>query len=365
MDKIIEQENGLYSIMGVEIFSAGTWNGDKYEVQDLDSMIEAFKENEKGFRPPLKLGHDEKQKLLQNDGMPAAGWVGNVYRKGKKLVADFVDIPKKIAELIKNKSYRKVSSEIYWNLAIEEKRYPFLLGAVSLLGADNPGVMNLDDILGMFNVNREYVEIKNYAKLEDDVKFETYNVDINNEIGGNDMTEAEKALKAELEKKDAEIKKYAALEESSKNAVDELKKQNDIVAQELEQLRAEKVQAELKQFTAELKSENLCTPAMEKHIQELIVEPAKKEYSLAEGKTGSKQDSIKELLKLFKAAAEVNFEEKTVDGDKKKSEKASADEVLEKEIEKYILDNKCDYKTAYKAVVKSHKKTDDEDESED
>jgi hypothetical protein len=364
MKEIIEQENGLYSIMGVEIFSAGTWNGDKYEVQDLDMMISAFKENEKGFRPPLKLGHDEQQELIQRDGMPAAGWVGNVYRKGKKLVADFVDIPKKIAELIKNKSYRKVSSEIYWNLAIEDKRYPFLLGAVSLLGADNPGVMNLDDILGMFNVDRKLVEIKNYANLEDDVKFKTYDVDINKEIGGHDMTEAEKLLKAELEKKDAELKKYAALDEKSKEAVDALKKQNDIVAKELEQLRADKLTAEVKQFTAELKSENLCTPAMEKHLQELLIEPEKKEYSLAENKKGTKQEAIKELLKLFKAAAEVNFEEKSVEGDQK-AEKVTADEKLDAEINKYIVEHKCDYKTAYKAVLKSHKPANDDDESED
>lgn len=101
-------------INGVEIFSAGVWNGDKYSVADLDEMIRAFKETQGGYRPFIKLGHNDQQQLLQADGMPAAGYIGDVYREGDKLKANFTDVPKKIAELISVKAYRKVSCEIYW-----------------------------------------------------------------------------------------------------------------------------------------------------------------------------------------------------------------------------------------------------------
>lgn len=355
-------KDGLYEIKGVEIFSAGTWNGDKYEVQDLDNMVSAFKEISKGFRPPLKLGHDEKQKMLQKDGLPAAGWVGTIYRKGEKLFADFIDIPKKIAELIKNKSYRKVSSEIYWNLSVNDKKYPFVLGAVSLLGADNPGVMNLDDILGLFNITKDKYEIKNYANVDEDVKVMLYDVDVLIENGGIDMPTIEE-LQAELAKKDAELKSYSNIEKDSKDAIAKLQEEKEQQLKEIESLRKEKQQSEVKQFTAELKAEKLCTPAMEKYIEEMLIEPEKKEYSLAEEKKGSKQEAIKELLKLFKAAAEVNFEEKTVDGDKGKK-KEDEEQVLEAEIAKYIAENKCDHLTAYKAVMKKHKATENIEDEE-
>ena len=99
----------LSNIKGVEVFSVGTWNGQTFTEQDLDKMVESFKETSATVRPFLKLGHDDDQKLLQKEGLPAAGWVGSLYRKGGKLLADFVDIPKKIMELIENKAYRKVA----------------------------------------------------------------------------------------------------------------------------------------------------------------------------------------------------------------------------------------------------------------
>lgn len=88
-----------FKIQGVEIFSVGNWNGDDYTHDDLYEMVRAFDDNKVGARPHLKLGHDDKQELIQRDGMPAAGWIEKLYVVGDKLVADFSDIPKKIFEL--------------------------------------------------------------------------------------------------------------------------------------------------------------------------------------------------------------------------------------------------------------------------
>lgn len=148
----------MNEIKGVEIFSAGVWNDNPYTVDDLHEMVKAFNENSTGARPYLKLGHDPKQRVLkkaleyeEHDGMPAAGWVKNLYVVGEKLLADFFDIPEKIFKLIEQKTYRKVSSEIFHNISIGEKKYGKMLAAVALLGADNPGVMNLNDIMSVFN----------------------------------------------------------------------------------------------------------------------------------------------------------------------------------------------------------------------
>ena len=161
----------LFNIPNVEIFASGVWNGDKYTNDDLDIMVEAFNDPNHKLKPFLKLGHNEDQKLLANDGLPAAGFVSNLRRVGDKLVADFVDMPKKIFELVENKAFRKVSSEIFWNIQIAGKKFKRMLSAVALLGADTPAVSSLDDILEMYGIkSKEYEALKQHSFLSMDDK---------------------------------------------------------------------------------------------------------------------------------------------------------------------------------------------------
>ena len=102
------------------------------------------------YEPPAKLGHSETQKLVQNDGFPAAGWVSSLKKVGTKLVASFKGVPKKLGEIIKAGGYKKVSSEIYSNYEIGGKKYPCVLKAVSFLGADIPAVKTLQDIVALY-----------------------------------------------------------------------------------------------------------------------------------------------------------------------------------------------------------------------
>lgn len=138
------------SIHGVEIFAAGTWNGHEYTNADLDAMVSAFSELRGKLDPPVKLGHDDGQKLLQQDGYPAAGWVSALRRTGDKLVADLRDVPAKLAELIKAGAYRKVSAEIYWNYKEAGKTYRRVLKAIALLGGDIPAVSSIGDIRALY-----------------------------------------------------------------------------------------------------------------------------------------------------------------------------------------------------------------------
>src|SRR5690606_38081169 len=146
----------LYTIRNVEIFSVGTWNGDKWTVEDLDKIVDAYNETKGTFKPYLKIGHNEEQELAkeiaERDGQPAIGWISNLYRLGDKLYADFEDVPRTLFNLINKKAYRKVSVEIYLDVKIKDEKFKYMLGAVSLLGADTPAVMNLDDILSMYGL---------------------------------------------------------------------------------------------------------------------------------------------------------------------------------------------------------------------
>jgi len=138
--------------------ATGTWKGDPYTEQDLDNMVTAF--NTLSFKPRLKLDHGS-QKIT--DGLPALGYVSKLWREGKKLVASFVDIPKTLYELIKNKAYDSVSSEVWFNRVFEGKQWPRVLTAVALLGDKFPAVETLKDISAMYSLPGEGGELRAYS----------------------------------------------------------------------------------------------------------------------------------------------------------------------------------------------------------
>jgi len=57
---------------GVEVLREGTWNGVPFPIERLDQMVEAHKALRGILDPPIKLGHDDNQRLLQKDGYSAA-----------------------------------------------------------------------------------------------------------------------------------------------------------------------------------------------------------------------------------------------------------------------------------------------------
>ncbi len=124
------------AIRGVEIFAPGTHNGDTYTEADLDDMIAAHAALD--FRPALKVGHSK-----DSPGAPAYGWVTNLRKAGGKLVADFESMHDSVIKALKDRSYDRVSSEIYLNLKRGGKSFRRALKAVALLGADVPAVAGL------------------------------------------------------------------------------------------------------------------------------------------------------------------------------------------------------------------------------
>jgi phage host-nuclease inhibitor protein Gam len=326
-----------YNITGVEIFSSGVWNGDEYSLEDLQGMVAAFEKNKVAVRPFLKLGHDDDQKLIQNDGLPAAGWIDRLYILGEKLVADFSSIPKKIFDLISNKAYRKVSSEIYWNVKIGEEYYKHMLGAVALLGADTPAVMNLNDILGL------------YTKVNSEDK-RSYEINV--------------AFKKETTVEELEqIKKdYAKTQEdlkSNQSELEALRLQKEELEKKNLELITESNKARMDKFTTDLVNKKLASPAMKPFI-EAILDVDKKEYSFKDmvftgiegDKSLSKEEVIEEMLKLFKAASEVNFCESSLVG---VENKVDSDKETDEKIKQYALDHKITYGQAAKAVLSQQK----------
>lgn len=136
------------ALYGAEIFDVGTWPAQTGPVtvtlEDIDAIVASFEALGLSRKVPLKAGHNEEQPMT--DGQPALGWVSRVWRQGTKLMADFVDMPTVIHEAIRTKRYKTVSIELLRNVQAGTRKLPWVLDAVSLLGADQPAVGTLKDL---------------------------------------------------------------------------------------------------------------------------------------------------------------------------------------------------------------------------
>lgn len=363
------EEVTTYKIKGVEIFSAGTWNKDKYSIEDLHNMVTAFHSLKGGFLPYIKLGHDNSQKLAKSSGLPSIGWVENVYVRGDKLLADFDYIPEKIYQLIKSRAYRKVSCEIYSNLDFNGTTFNHVLGAVALLGAEAPGVLNLDDILGKYTLFNPGV----FEPIEKQDNFKQYSINLEN-FSEDEMEELEK-IKSELEE---HKKNYAKLEEQKNEAEKQLVLKSDLEKQlekeredaklfkleieknkgELQKLLEEKEKAHVEKFTVDLEAKKLISPSMKELVTELMSN--KKEFSIKEKKY-TKEELIAEILTLSKENAKVNFDESSRADFEKGGDKKDKTQRLDEMVSKYAKDHNVSYGQALKAVSKSEKIEEDEE----
>lgn len=131
------------NLTGAHIFSIGTWNGYDVTNETLDSLVRSFATLNAAGRVPLKFGHDVTG-LAEGD--PAIGWVTRIWREGKKLFADFKDIPPQVYEAIQKGLYKFVSIELLQNVEWSGTIWPAVLDSVALLGAERPAVRDLDDL---------------------------------------------------------------------------------------------------------------------------------------------------------------------------------------------------------------------------
>lgn len=241
-----------FSVDDKVIMRAGRWRGVDITTQDLDDMVAAFSEVKKDI--PLKLGHDEKQALLQRDGYPAAGFVASLKRAGDKLVASFRDIPRAIKELMDKKAYNQVSIEMGINYADNGKKYPRFLKGVALLGADLPAVSGLNDFLALYSDASDKIVSINFSDLikegtqMDELK--KAQDDLQKQVDEN-----AKLLK-ETADKDAQLKVFS--DAAAKAAADK-------VAAD-----AESRKVEIKNFIDAQKKEGRILPAHESMIQSVM-----------------------------------------------------------------------------------------------
>jgi hypothetical protein len=320
-----EQKNNAveqtFNLNGVEIFSTGIWNGDRYSEKDLDAMIENF--DDVGFEPPVKLGHNEEQSELQ-DGQPALGYISKIYKVGSKLVADFKELPKKVYDAIKRGNYKRVSSEIYWNYKANGSTFNRVLKAVALLGADIPAVTNLESIEGLYT-NMGTGEIKyHYNGKESEImeeKHDTISID------------EHKEKLAELQKEKEEVmKEYQAHK-------DEIKK------------------SKIASYMEELKAEGKILPVQSKEVEALLTTATdEKVYSYSQDEKEISLSQFELLTKILDANPKlVEFAEVSEEGETVLAENYdNAGLEVDRRAKLYLDQKKAEnYGEAIKAVLKA------------
>ena len=339
-DKAAEDKQ-TFTIEDWEIFSVGKWNGDKFTDKDLQDMVDSFKVLGHQIKPHLKLGHAEKQKLLQNDGFPAAGWITDLKKKGDKLLATVSGIPEKIFKLIKSGAYGRVSSEIYFNLKEGGKNFRRVLRAVALLGANTPAVSNLDDFINLYE-NSDYEDLKLCTDKENN------NMDFEKKI-----QEMENKIKQfELDSKDAAEKIEILTKDNSKL--------NDEIIEKDYDTREVGVDAYLETAIKDGK----VLPAQVDMFKQIAMDVSEvKMYSDEKGKSVecSNFDLVKiiingnpKLVELSEKSEKIEIEKTStklteLEKDAKTPEEIQAvkdDAELVKKVEKYAKENDVDYKVA-------------------
>lgn len=297
-------------IDSVEIFSIGRWKGSKtVEVtsDDLDQMVHSFNSLNsvvQGFRPPLKLGHAEEQKFMdQKGGHPALGWVERIWREGEKILANFVDLPDELIDLVKKRRYNNVSIEMYPEIEYEGNTFRNVLSAVALLGAELPAVKNLKELS---------------ASLFDDLNAERLTFTELDNMATFTQEQHESLLAAALAQARAtfasEHKDEVAVKDS---AISALKAENEKLTGIVKQANEE-----LAKFQAEVADREI-DAVIEQAIKDGKALPAQREYFKtfaraldAKVKFGDKELSPAEALKDFFAASKavVDFKEKGAGG---------------------------------------------------
>ena len=253
-DKWIKK-NTFAELHDIEVFAVGTWNNTKITEKDIDDIVNGTNEIIDKVKPFVKLGHDDKQKLLQNSGLPAGGWITRLKRKGQKILVDISDVPQKLYELISKGAYKRISSEILWDYTepSTKRKYNKVLSAIAFLGADLPAVTNLEDIAALYSDANKDAQIILYEDEQNKKKVNDKNI----------KKGSEWIMPNGIKVQELEGKKFVALE--------------DYEAIELEKAEADKMKKDYEEAQAKLKKyeeeqKRLKEEARKKDIEKFIAD---------------------------------------------------------------------------------------------
>ena len=365
---IWENYSQTYELKDVEVFGIGEWKGQKITDEDIDDIVNGTNEIIDKLKPKVKLGHDDKQVLLQRTGYPAGGWITKLKRSGDKILVDIKEVPKVLYQLIKNGAYKRISSEILsgYTEPSTKKIYKKVLSAIAFLGADLPAVTNLKDIAALYDVDEnanliiyERVENKQTDKVNK-IRKEVYvmpgKVTII-EIENKKYVAVEDFEKLEKEKEAADKEKETAKGFKEKFEAEEKKSKES--EEKLNKISKEKREAEIKIFVDDHCSEkDMRFLPKQKEVLMALVESTSDEkkikFTVDNKETElSQRGLLEKFIELQPNFSDSIFAELSK-GEEEKEEGKDKLTPEEKKVQKYMADHKeASYKEAVLAVLDS------------
>lgn len=290
-------------LAGVNLFGAGNWNGKPHTEKTVKSIVENTNDAiaSQGHTVALWLGHDEKGSAKINSGDPAVGWVENLKIKSKAMLADFTNIPERVYDWIEAGLYRRVSIGYMQNVKIGKKKYSKVLTHVALLGAETPAVSTSSDLLALFGIEEDGIEVM------------TWDVDAGDDTPENRETDMDKIKELEARLAQFQIDLKAERDKTS-TATDAAK----VAADELAQFKLDADERDIKAFcvTVTAGDKPKVPPAYADLLPDLLRampgEEGEATFTLGENK---KTKSPREALKAFIGGlgSAMSFQEKAGD----------------------------------------------------
>jgi cation transport regulator ChaB len=352
---LLEAYSQTYELKDVEVFGTGEWNKHKITDEDLDNIVNGTNEIIDKLKPKVKLGHDDKQELLQKSGYPAGGWITKLKRVGNKILVDIKEVPKVLYDLIKNGAYKRISSEILYDYTepSTKKKYEKVLSAIAFLGADLPAITNLKDIAALYDAD-ENANLIIYEKQEKIKRKEVIYIMADGlkitEVDGKKFVaveDFEKITKEAGENKDYKVK-FETEEKKAKEAEGKLNK-----------ISKEKREAEIKTFIDTHCSEKdmRFLPKQKEVLMTLIgsTSDEKKIKFMVDSKEIelSQRELLEKFIELQPNFSDKIFAELSKGGEK---EEEGKDKLTpeEKKVQKYMAEHKdVSYRDAVLAVLES------------
>jgi cation transport regulator ChaB len=352
---LLEAYSQTYELKDVEVFGTGEWNKHKITDEDLDNIVNGTNEIIDQLKPKVKLGHDDKQELLQKSGYPAGGWITKLKRAGNKILVDIKEVPKVLYDLIKNGAYKRISSEILYDYTepSTKKKYEKVLSAIAFLGADLPAITNLKDIAALYDAD-ENANLIIYEKQEKIKRKEVIYIMANGikitEVEGKKFVAVEDYEKVtkEAEGQKGYKEKFEAEEKKSKESEEKLNK-----------ISKEKREAEIKTFIDTHCSEKdmRFLPKQKEVLMTLIgsTSDEKKIKFMVDSKEIelSQRELLEKFIELQPNFSDKIFAELSKGGEK---EEEGKDKLTpeEKKVQKYMDEHKdVSYRDAVLAVLES------------
>jgi cation transport regulator ChaB len=352
---LLEAYSQTYELKDVEVFGTGEWNKHKITDEDLDNIVNGTNEIIDKLKPKVKLGHDDKQELLQKSGYPAGGWITKLKKVGNKILVDIKEVPKVLYDLIKNGAYKRISSEILYDYTepSTKKKYEKVLSAIAFLGADLPAITNLKDIAALYDAD-ENANLIIYEKQEKIKRKEVIYIMADGlkitEVDGKKFVaveDFEKITKEAGENKDYKVK-FETEEKKAKEAEGKLNK-----------ISKEKREAEIKTFIDTHCSEKdmRFLPKQKEVLMTLIgsTSDEKKIKFMVDSKEIelSQRELLEKFIELQPNFSDKIFAELSKGGEK---EEEGKDKLTpeEKKVQKYMDEHKdVSYRDAVLAVLES------------